>query len=263
MLGVVPIYFDKHFNTAVSAYQCATALGITIVPLVTQWLLQLYGWRGVLVIISGIGLHTIPLSAFLRPERRSHKTERALLLQKADNGRSQTDINNDERNDRSCLSKAFDIPRSVSFLLTFLLPGFVYGYIFNGWIIYIVSYAIDIDLTLTESSIIASCGGVGVFVIRLLIPIWSKFPLSFKQILIMSSAVASMCLLLTVFIIRIELLCILSFGFGIATGALGGEFFVISKDIAYDHNYFSVISVLYAFIGIGVIFSGILTGTLL
>ncbi len=87
MLGIVPVYFDQHYNKAVSVYLCATALGITIMPLVTQRLLLSYGWHGALVIISGIGtgigMQSIPLSAVFHPQRSSQNTENTLLLHTA------------------------------------------------------------------------------------------------------------------------------------------------------------------------------------
>ena len=65
MLGIVPLYFDKYYKIAVSIYTCATAFGITLMPLLTQWLLSIYGWHGALLLIAGVGLHTMPFSVLL------------------------------------------------------------------------------------------------------------------------------------------------------------------------------------------------------
>ncbi|XP_072021385.1 monocarboxylate transporter 13-like [Amphiura filiformis] len=259
MLGVVPYYFDKHYQTAVSIYCCATAIGITIMPLLTQMFLLNYGWRGALLLICGIGLHTIPVGALLHSERpqKQNQTETIPSISKSIDA-PDLKIKN-EKDSTKTSRKILSLLTNKPFLARVLVPGFVYGYVFNGWLIYIVSFAIANGASLKESSIVASCGGIGVLIIRMSLPFLNK-KLTYKHIMYSSSCLGAVSLILTTIFTSVVGMSLTSILFGIAIGALGAEIYIITKDVADEDQYYNVLAVFHLFTGFASITSGIITG---
>ncbi|XP_072042921.1 monocarboxylate transporter 6-like [Amphiura filiformis] len=255
MIGVVPQYFDKYYTAAVSIYTCATAFGITIMPIVTQMLLSSYGWRGALLLISGIGLHTIPFGVLLpatSPCDLDKEENEPLMSKPVDSVGMDTS------------KGSFRIPgllTNVPYLARVLFPGMVYSYTLNGWMIYIVSLAVSNGSSLHESSVVASCGGVGMMVIRMLMPLLHRSRrITYKHIMHTSSFLGALSLSLTTVFTRPMGMSLMSTLFGISNGALGAEIYIISKDVADEDQYYNVVAVFHLFCGGATILSGFITG---
>ncbi|XP_072028797.1 monocarboxylate transporter 6-like [Amphiura filiformis] len=258
MLGIVPHYFDKHYKTAVSIYCCATAFAITIMPMLTQMFLSTYGWRGALLLTSGIGLHTIPFSALLHSEKtqEQNQIEMKPLIRKSDDSKTK---NRDDTTKTSHMILRLFVNKP--FLARVLVPGFVYGYVFNGWLIYIVSFAVANGASLKESSIVASCGGIGVLIIRTSLPSLNH-RLTYKHIMYSSSCLGAVSLILTSLLTSVVGMSLSSILFGMAIGALGAEIYIISKDVADEDQYYNVIALFHLFWGCASIVSGVVTGSI-
>ncbi|XP_071486060.1 monocarboxylate transporter 7-like [Diadema antillarum] len=78
MLSVVAFsqHFDKHFALAFGISDMGSALSM-VLPLVTEVLLEAYGWRGAILLLGGIALNTVMLCALLRHPETIQKFRRA------------------------------------------------------------------------------------------------------------------------------------------------------------------------------------------
>ncbi|XP_071493292.1 monocarboxylate transporter 5-like [Diadema antillarum] len=81
MLSVVAFsqHFDKHFALAfgISTMGCSLSM---VLPLVTEVLLETYGWRGAILLLGGIALNTVMLCALLRHPETIQKFRRAATV---------------------------------------------------------------------------------------------------------------------------------------------------------------------------------------
>ena len=141
-VGIVPSYFEKYYNVAVNVYCFGTALGIIIAPLITQFLLDIYGWRGTILLLCGLHLHSTPLGALLDNNQQSEQaTEKSPLLSSDDRNNSQS-----KKTDAILKSLTIDLITAPPFIARALVPSIIYGYTLAAWAIYIVSFALRTGL---------------------------------------------------------------------------------------------------------------------
>ncbi len=260
VLGIVPRYFDKHYKLAVSIYSCGTALGIIVMPLVTQIFLDIYGLSGALLLIAGIGLHSLPCGALLDTNAayQSIETEYHPLVSK---DRAVVSLKEKSSTLWESINKSFgtQLFLNAPFIVRVLIPGIVYGYVFAGWLIYIVSLATVKELSLKDSSTVASFGGIGVLAIRMVLPLVHDV-MTCKQLLYASSLIMASSLISTIMIPNFLGLSISSVWFGIGIGILGAEVYIAAKDVAEESEYINVIAWFHLFFGFASLLSGSITG---
>ncbi|KAK3091086.1 hypothetical protein FSP39_017020 [Pinctada imbricata] len=61
------LYYNKHRSLATGIATAGSGLGSIVYPLLTQYLINVYGWRGSMLILAGINMNTFWLSGLLRP----------------------------------------------------------------------------------------------------------------------------------------------------------------------------------------------------
>ncbi|XP_038053066.1 monocarboxylate transporter 2-like [Patiria miniata] len=66
-LVLLGVYFDRYYAMANGIACAGTSIGILIFAPVTQFLLDVYGWRGCLLLIGGMLLHLIVVGSLFRP----------------------------------------------------------------------------------------------------------------------------------------------------------------------------------------------------
>uniref|UniRef100_T1IHA6 Major facilitator superfamily (MFS) profile domain-containing protein n=1 Tax=Strigamia maritima TaxID=126957 RepID=T1IHA6_STRMM len=64
---IIQTYFEKKRAFATGIAVCGSGIGMFIISPLTQYLIEYYGWRGMLLIQAGISLHCVPFSVLLRP----------------------------------------------------------------------------------------------------------------------------------------------------------------------------------------------------
>lgn len=60
-------YFTKRRSLASGITMTGFSISTLVIPPFTRWLLDLYGWRGALIILAGLHIEGVFLSALLRP----------------------------------------------------------------------------------------------------------------------------------------------------------------------------------------------------
>ena len=156
--AALPDYFDRYFDISQSIARFGMAVGVMILPLLTQFLLFIYGWRGSLLILGGLNVHITVSGALLRQTTQSKCETR----DKYDN----EDINNklSNRNESSIeqLSRVFDLHLFKNFdFISLLLIDTACGYYYTGWLIYLVPHAEDLGFSPYAATALATVGGFG------------------------------------------------------------------------------------------------------
>ena len=64
---IVQQWFDKRRPIASGFSLTGFSVAVFCLPPITQWLLDLYGWRGCLILMSGVYLNGLVMAALLRP----------------------------------------------------------------------------------------------------------------------------------------------------------------------------------------------------
>ena len=248
-IGIVPQYFDQHYSVAVNIYTSGVGLGVFIMPMVTEVLIDMYGWQGALLLFSGVCLNTIPCGALLRQRPMRTKLEsnggvRTRLIQ-GDEGES--------------LTPKAPLFCRLPFITRVIIPGFVSGYTFSGWMIYIASLALSHGATMKECSIVASFGGIGLLLIKVMMT-YAHLVMTTTHQICLSSIMMSVALILLTVVVKFEAMCATSLLFGAGGGILGQLVYVTAKETAMEEEQFLSVAAMNCIYGIASLLSGIITG---
>ena len=231
-------------------------LGIIVMPLLTQWLLDLYGWRGTTLLLCGISLHAIVCGILMRPHSSDYQQVKSSIPNDNDDIKSKNPM-------FEYLSKYLDtdLISNVSFRkLTSVYAG--NGFCTTGWLIYVVPHVSDIGFTLYDASIVAITGGVSNLAGNLLCPILLKLATS-KTLLYVSVILISCSFALDVLASHgcayLGLIgCSVAFGLG--RGLLQAILLAIAKDIINEDQMINAMGWFYGVYGLASVVSGFLCG---
>ena len=104
-------YFKRYLTTANSIMLTGGAVGMIVGPLVTEILIQEYGWKGAMLVLSAVMANSIALGATLRPVRQDAINQKLV-----------------SRSDRNVLNILLDLVRNIRYvilMMVFLLLGVV------------------------------------------------------------------------------------------------------------------------------------------
>lgn len=269
-MGVIPEFFtDRQYDNAASVYSCGTGLGIVMLPILTQAFLDTYGWRGSLLLISGLCLQIIPVAALvLKPRNPRYKPMLLLQSDRSDYERSDliTPSSGLASNPNAGLMENIAVNVGLhllirpTFILRVLIPAFAWGYTLSGWMIYIVSFGVSHGATLNESTIVATCGGVGMVLATIpLLPIL-HMAMTNKQLIYIVSVLSTVALLLTTKFVSFVGMTAFAVVFGVGLGILGTELYIAANNAVEKDEQFLSVAWLHMSYGIASILSGFLSG---
>ena len=66
-ISILDPYFSKHKRMACGLAMSGYGVGSFIFPPILNFLEDVYGWRGALLLLAGIAVHMIPISSLFRP----------------------------------------------------------------------------------------------------------------------------------------------------------------------------------------------------
>ena len=161
--AALPDYFDRYFDISQSIARFGMAVGVMILPLMTQFLLSIYGWRGSVLILGGLNVHITVSGALLRPTTQSERGNRCNATEtqhKYDDGNSTLSNRNESSIEK--LSRVFDLHLFTNFdFVSVLLINTACGYYYTGWLIYLVPHAEDLGFSPYAATSLATFGGLG------------------------------------------------------------------------------------------------------
>ena len=265
--GLVPEYFDRYYEAAVGIYSSGAAFGILILPLVTQTFLDTYGWRGTLLLLSGLVLHSVPFGGLIWFNKiKTDETQKYQPLFDSIEGDCYDCSNKDANQHTSGKSiNIFTIfglflMTKVQFVTRVFVPALILGYTLTGWIIYMVSFAVSNGASLREATIVVTNGGIGMLVARGLgTPILHRL-MTNKQILYISSAGMTILIPLMTVFTSLTGMNVLSSMYGATIGIFGTEVYISAKVNSLESEHFHAIAWLNLAYGIASIFTGFITG---
>ena len=263
LLSQLAIYFDRYFNMCTAISQAGLSIGILVMPLLTQLLLDNYGWRGTLMLFAGLNLHLIVCGALVKPfpqkgtSQKTTKTESELtkVLEKEPKIRHHRGFGN--------LIYYLDLDLFTNFkFISMLVYNLGSGYCFTGWLIYRVPHAIELGFQSYKASLLATFGGVGNLVACFLYPVL-KLVLSDKTTLYLTSISSSLALAVDPLVSMSHSytgLAILSASFAFARGMAIMSVYKVIKNIVAEEKMANAILWINVTYSIGAICSGFFSG---
>ncbi len=237
-------------------------------PIVTQIFLDIYGWRGTLLLLGGMCCHIIPCAGVLfnsdmatkspKPHEKHKFVETGTCTnEKPSDKNSISHYNNFVNTVATVLCNP--LYTNVSFMAQILIPSMVCGYIYTGWLIYIVSFAVSNGASMREASIVGTCGGIGLTAIRSILSLLNQM-MTYKHLIYISSILSAISLALSTVFTSFMGMCFMSVIFGAGFGIIGPELYIAMKEITTDDKYLLGVAYANMIHGFTAIASGFFTG---
>ena len=259
-IGVIPYYFTTYKNVATNIITTSLPLAIMASAPLTQLLIDIYGWRGAMLLLSGLNLHYIAAAAVLKPSQQIQTNYNCISYKRLQN--EQDDIKGG-RNENICnnLKYLFNVSLLLNgHFLSVLIMNMITGYTFNGWVVYLVSIVQSKGLTAHDAANVASVSGFGAFLIRIILAVVQGKATYYKQLFFLGSILAVISYGGMYFATSFWLLSLFSLTLGLGYSIQGSQMYnaanaTVEKD--YAVGAVAWINVVY---GVGYISSGYISG---
>ncbi|XP_072022945.1 LOW QUALITY PROTEIN: monocarboxylate transporter 12-like [Amphiura filiformis] len=137
------------------------ALGMMVLPPICEFLIQIYGWRGALMLLSALNSHLV-VCGLLVNQRRDIAAQPYSAIPVTDESAAQQSRCPNIRNVSANISRYISFyliknPKFIPIIAAHMLTGVV----FTGWTIFLVPHAIGKGLPPQTASFLSFCGGLG------------------------------------------------------------------------------------------------------
>ncbi|XP_072051283.1 monocarboxylate transporter 13-like [Amphiura filiformis] len=174
VISQMVIYFDKYYDTANAFAETGVAIGVMVMPPLTQLFLDIYGWRGSFLLLAGINLYFIVSGAMLRPVSTVNDDAHIGNIPESE----YTPLMQRRSNSGSFLANVvyyLDLTLFTDASFLSLISIYIsHGYCLTGWMIYLVPHSIDLGFEPYHASFIATAGGIGNLIACILYPFMAK-----------------------------------------------------------------------------------------
>ncbi len=260
MLGELASYFDQYYSIANSLSQMGLSFGIMIIPLLTQLFIDVYGWRGTMLLLAALNMQLVLAGAVMRPINKLKEDQPKCSVETSQHFSS--------KNTASFVHEvAYYLDLKLFYdtkFLSMLWYPLTTGYCFTGWLIYLVPYAMDVGFTPYKATALATFGGIGTLLGNAIFP-WVTRRLSANKALYISTSVN--CITLAANPLFSDILVTNYIGLSIATVAYGcGRgvsvpcVYQLAKEITDDESRTNSIMWINAAYSSGSIMTGFLSG---
>ncbi|XP_072031788.1 monocarboxylate transporter 13-like [Amphiura filiformis] len=261
------MYFTDKFGLANSISAAGGAVGMIVLPPLTERMIDNYGWRGASIILGVASLHTTVAGALMRPpssfkEKRSYQQ----IYGKDDAPQDGTPYESLTKVKRfaKLMQEQLSIdvfrkrPRFVVYQFIFLLAGVQ----FAGWHLFLVPNALSQDIALFDAAFLASIGGIGNIIGRAFNgPLLDHNIFSDAMLFVLIHLVCALSLLLDPLATEYPLMAVLAFWAGLTIGASYAVTIVIAKNLAEEEKYImAAVGWTHFFMGFGAVIGGPLVG---
>ncbi|XP_072037244.1 monocarboxylate transporter 12-like [Amphiura filiformis] len=258
-VGLMSTYFATDFyRVAANIITTGFPLGILAFSASTQLLIDIYGWRGAMLLLAGINFHSVAAASLLKP--LTHSTADNSVYQRVEN------LENNEDNNQNVTCTCINDTCNASLFknrpfIIIIIVSFACGYCHNGWVVYLVSITQSQDLSPNEAVIMATISGVGAFMIRIILAIFqggtSPRLLLCGGSFITAGAYAGLYYASS-FLTTAVVSCLL----GIGLGVVGSQVYVAANATIEKDQAINAMAWLHFVLGIGYIISGYVNGFL-
>ena len=162
---MVQMYFHRKRSLAAAIGLCGGSSGVFIYPPLCRLLMEAYGWRGMLLVMGGLLLNSVPLGLLLRPlgarERKAEGQGKQSTGEMKHEGPDGTKAKCSLRKIASCMNATFDVkvlrqPSCCMILTCWFLTFFGY----NAFYTFITVKGTKIMLTKNQTVTLISVSGI-------------------------------------------------------------------------------------------------------
>ena len=143
-----------------------------------------------------------------------------------------------------------------------LLFQMISGFIFNGWVVYFVSFGLSKGLTPQHAANVPLFSGIAVFIVRGGSSFVSNPPPA-RHLLYIGALLESVSFAGLYFADTFWTLSVASFIFGLGYGIVGSQIYIAVNDVITKENTVGAVAWIQLLHGVGYIISGYVTGGLL
>ncbi|XP_072030285.1 monocarboxylate transporter 13-like [Amphiura filiformis] len=239
------MYFTDKFGLANGLSAAGAAVGMTVLPPLTEYLIQQYSWRGATIILGVINLHTTVAGALMRPPTSCKDKKTYSLLFGTDDGEDASvyELNRYLQplkrfllmmKERLSLGVFLHNPRFMLYQFIFLLAGLQ----FAGWHVFLVPNALSQGIHPIDAAFLASIGGVGNFIGRGFNgPLLDHHIFSDSMLFVLDHIICAIALLFDPLAKEYATMAILAFWAGLTIGCSYALCVVIAKNLAEEEKY--------------------------
>ena len=254
-VSAIPKYFPDDTNNVFGFINALGTIGMMILPPVVQFLIQLYGWQGAMMLLGAFNANCIVCSLLIRPRNQTEQV-------------AYTKLRNDSITEKQTRFQTlieflrFVFLKRPKFIII-LIADLLAGMIFSGWVIFLVQHATSKGVSDQLAAFLSSSGALGVIVGRLMVgPIIQSGRLTAIQLYIVLAIVDAVVFFLDIVSNDFTLLAINAFFNGLATGTIsilnfGASAEILGEDLAVEG--YSISSMIYP---IGDVLGGVALGKL-
>ncbi|XP_072021769.1 monocarboxylate transporter 13-like [Amphiura filiformis] len=258
-VGLMSTYFVTDFyRVAANIITTGFPLGILAFSALTQLLIDIYGWRGAMLLLAGINFHSVAAACLLTPLKRSTSTADSSVYQEVENFQNNEDHKQNVIwtciND-TCNASLFKNGPFIIMIIVFIACGYSH----NGWVVYLVSIAQSQDLSPNEAAIMATISGVGAFVIRIILAIFQGGT-SPRLLLCGGSFITAGAYAGVYYASSFLTLAFVSCLLGVGLGVVGSQVYIAANATIEKDQAINAMAWLHFVLGIGYIISGYVNG---
>ena len=261
--SILAVYFDKFYDISNSLAHVGLSLGIIVLPLLTQFFLDNYGWRGTILILAGLNMHIALCGALLIPIQFPSDSDHSTRTPDPKNINAKSKLKKEQFQTIKTFITIFDLDLfKNSEYISMLCAVIGNGYYYSGWLIYLIPHAEDLGFSPYAASALATAGGVGLFVGSLAFPLLAKV-LSSKSMILIFHFIAFVALFADPIVSIVPIysgLIVSAFAVNFACVVWGCAYIKESSIIVHESRRHSFLSWTYAGYGIGSVLSGFISG---
>ena len=231
--------FKQNFALANGISSTGGAVGMIVLPPLTERMVDAYGWRGAMLIHSGISFHLAVAGMLVRPHQQQYKSV------PGDDNSDEIPLDNNESKYKCCdwnicsmlqCDVFIEYPGLVRYLTAFSL----YATPWTAWMIFLVPDALNKGLTAQSGALLSTMGGVGTFIGRIIhSPFIDHHILSADQLFVILCIMCAVSFLVDPYLDSYALLLVSAVNVGIATGGLYSICIILTKN-AVENDVFLV-----------------------
>ena len=259
-IGLISSYFSTYYNVAANIITTALPAAIMVSAPLTQLFIDIYGWRGTLLLFSGLNLHYIAAAASLKPTNQIQTDIKGISYKPLTN-------ESDDIEGSKCgnmFSICFEAMCNVALFangrfVVVLVASIVSGYTFNGWVVYLISIGQSKGLSPSDAANVATLSGVGSILIRIILATL-KDKTSYRHLFLIGSVLGIISYGGMCFVNSILLLSLSSIVLGVSYGILGTQVYIGANAVVEKDTVVGAIAWIGLTFGFGYITSGYVSG---
>ena len=259
-IGLISSYFTTYYNVAANIVTAALPLAIMVSAPLTQLLIDICGWRGTVLLFSGFNLHYIAAAAMLKSSKQIQADKVRNVYKPLTN--ESADIKGCEYRNmfKICFESMWDgsLFKNGRFLIV-LVVSTVTGYIFNGWVVYLVSIMQSKGLSPSDAANVTTFSGVGAVLARIILAIVRE-KTSYRHLFVIGLAFGVTSYGGMYFATSYWSLSLCSLTVGISYGILGTQGYIAANEIIGKEDAVSSVAWINITHGVGSIASGYVSG---